>query len=288
MMIKLRDFIESIKDRTEEDDNHSVNLIRMCEQIGQLRTELMLGNYNFDTTDFQEITKIVEFCQTTGTKLSLLLDILEKEVIALAEIDELMEKALAGPKMTQKVLRYLPIVAISLGFFFGSKPWEVYSSPVGLICLLIGAIFWFAGGKIIKRKTEEFEKIRISKFDENPVVQLTLVKAGVLSGLSILSVFEYLEIPGTKQLVDELPFQISGVPEHFKCLEDSFIKGHSPIGPINAKIHKLKMESSKRMKVMGEELVIQLIVPLGACYLPSFIFIGIIPTIIGMASGTLG
>ncbi|MDR3116679.1 MAG: type II secretion system F family protein [Bifidobacteriaceae bacterium] len=65
-------------------------------------------------------------------------------------------------------------------------------------------------------------------------------------------------------------------------LEDAWNNGSSPESIINLKIEQLRKDKLYRAKTAGEQLGVKIVIPLGLCFLPSFIFIGILPVIISL------
>ncbi|MDR3152524.1 MAG: type II secretion system F family protein [Bifidobacteriaceae bacterium] len=67
-------------------------------------------------------------------------------------------------------------------------------------------------------------------------------------------------------------------------LEDAWNNGLSPESIINLKIKQLRKDKLFRAKTAGEQLGVKIVVPLGLCFLPSFIFIGVLPVIISLVN----
>jgi pilus assembly protein TadC len=66
------------------------------------------------------------------------------------------------------------------------------------------------------------------------------------------------------------------------ALEDAWQSGTSPTTFIKLKIDQLQKDKLYKAKTAGEQLSVKIVLPLGACFLPSFIFIGIIPVIMSL------
>ncbi|MDR2748603.1 MAG: type II secretion system F family protein [Bifidobacteriaceae bacterium] len=70
-------------------------------------------------------------------------------------------------------------------------------------------------------------------------------------------------------------------------LEDAWINGSSPESLIRLKIEQIRKDKLYRAKTAGEKLGVKIVIPLGLCFLPSFIFIGILPVILSMVNNLL-
>lgn len=227
---------------------------------------------------------IIDFSEKTGAKLSILLLSIQNEISFLIETEEIIEKALAGPNLTVKILRVLPILAVGLCVLLGGNPIKVYTCILGLICVAIGTIFWVIGRQIIIRKIEKFKSHVEYDLMENPIIQLNLIYVAEQSGLNIITTLKYFFKDPSDFLLKDTPWRLCGFPKHFAFLEKYYYSAQSVSGPIQAHIQILKMQISRDIHVKGEELATQLTLPLSACFLPSFIFFGIIPTIFGLVS----
>jgi hypothetical protein len=67
-------------------------------------------------------------------------------------------------------------------------------------------------------------------------------------------------------------------------LEDAWNNGSSPESLIKLKIEQVRKDKLYRAKIAGEQLGVKIVIPLGLCFLPSFIFIGILPVILSLIS----
>jgi tight adherence protein B len=162
--------------------------------------------------------------------------------------------------------------------------------PLGWGCLLISAGFWLLGNYITKRQLAEFEDLMKFNFCEEPAVKLALIKTAVHSGCNLLRSFECLAEPlealnlrsSVHQLKNGVPYKYAGLPDYLMCLEPAYTDGVSPLPLISAKLQEITTARRSGAGAAGEKLGVQLVVPLGACYLPAFIFLGIVPVIVGM------
>ncbi|MDR1861880.1 MAG: hypothetical protein LBQ41_02540 [Candidatus Ancillula sp.] len=254
----------------------------MLEEIMRLRTDLKRGVFRFDDVQNAPLQKIVDYCVETGTKLSLVLEVLEKQVVDLMEIEEQKVKALATPIITLKILRVLPLISVFCGFIFGSDIIKTYLSIPGFCCIALGVTLYFIGQSVTKKYLDQYKTALDFDFEDDPVIILSVIKSSVLSGLSVVGCLRALGVEGSEQLEPGVPLAATSVPEYLSCLQETFYEGVSPVGMIDAKVYQLKFNRSSLAKRLGEELGVKLVIPISSCYLPSFILIGVVPVIIGM------
>ncbi|MCI1650462.1 type II secretion system F family protein [Bifidobacterium tibiigranuli] len=68
------------------------------------------------------------------------------------------------------------------------------------------------------------------------------------------------------------------------ALEDSWVHGASPTERLEATITQVDEDERSRIEQGASRLSIRLLVPTGLCFLPAFLFIGVIPAIASFAS----
>jgi hypothetical protein len=71
------------------------------------------------------------------------------------------------------------------------------------------------------------------------------------------------------------------------CLENSIKTGSSPVFSIQNTIDTYRDSRIEKSKILSEQIGVKVLLPLGLCYLPSFIFIGLVPIIISLISTNL-
>lgn len=260
------------------------DIVKLQQEVGIIDYELKRGNYYIEkfTTD-DSLRRIITFCNNSGIKLSVIIAEIEVVIKHLSSLEESLDRALAGPKLTVKILHFLPFIAILLSLLLGANPLKTYIEPIGIICLGVGGGFWYMGRKIINKNINNFEKLRISSLLDCPLIILCIFKSAVLSGLNIQIVLDEFYPTQSIKLKNGTPFRLAGYDDYLDCLQEIYYNGGSPEPILSAQISLIYRNLRHELKTKGEELAIMLTVPLAACFLPSFIFFGVIPTIVSLA-----
>ena len=63
------------------------------------------------------------------------------------------------------------------------------------------------------------------------------------------------------------------------ALETSWMRGDSPVAQIEATIEQLDVRERQRIEETAGRLSVSLLLPTGLCFLPSFVLLGVIPSI---------
>jgi tight adherence protein B len=95
---------------------------------------------------------------TTGARLADIIENLARHERDAAEARVELRASLAGPKATARMLAFLPLLGVGLGYLLGADPitW-FFSDPLGPPMLIAGAVFTGAGVLWTRRITGQVE-----------------------------------------------------------------------------------------------------------------------------------
>lgn len=95
---------------------------------------------------------------TTGARLADIIENLARAERDAAEARVELRASLAGPKATARMLAFLPLLGVGLGYLLGADPitW-FFSDPLGLPMVIAGAVFTGAGVVWTRRITGQVE-----------------------------------------------------------------------------------------------------------------------------------
>lgn len=90
---------------------------------------------------WQEVAACFEVCEASGAPVAAVLDRLAQKLDGELDAQALRETALAGPKVTVRLLSALPFVGLGLGMTMGVDPLGVLlGSFAGWLCLVLGLV----------------------------------------------------------------------------------------------------------------------------------------------------
>ncbi|WP_188079044.1 type II secretion system F family protein [Actinotalea subterranea] len=72
------------------------------------------------------------------------------------------------------------------------------------------------------------------------------------------------------------------------ALEPAWVDGAPPGEALRATAASVRRERQARALEAAGRLGVRLVLPLGLCYLPAFVLVGLVPVLVSMASGALG
>jgi hypothetical protein len=71
-------------------------------------------------------------------------------------------------------------------------------------------------------------------------------------------------------------------------LEPAWTAGASPVPLLRTAADRLRSRRRAETRAAAGRLGVQLVLPLGLCYLPAFVLVGLVPVLVSLASGLLG
>ncbi len=212
-------------------------------------------------------------------------------------VAEARRVASAGPLMSARVLAALPLVGITCALALGASPWQFYTGgTVGRICALLGAAAWVVGIASCRRI---LARARSTDEDTDPALACDLVAAGLACGAAIPRVLDALAAACARESLAWTAHALRlGVPwdEAWEetpewahplrdALESSWTSGSAPEMMLARSASWERRSRLADAKTRAEELSVRLVGPLGACFLPAFLALGIAPLLASLTGG---
>jgi tight adherence protein B len=211
------------------------------------------------------------------------------------------EAAIAGPRASARLLQYLPLIGLALGFVMGVNPLGVlFGGGAGTAALAVGVGF-FVGGKVWSWALMRSARGRL---DAEGLVAIDILGAALAAGLPIPAalaatgeawqgpVGEAMRTVGGAltggaswdaawQRAGQVPPILDGVE---RALALAWRSGVGATGLLaGLKARALRAERQRSVQASAR-LGVSLMLPLGLCYLPAFVAVGLVPVMVSIAS----
>lgn len=237
------------------------------------------------------------FSHGLGAPMADILDAIGDSIDDAQAVAEARRVASAGPLMSARVLTALPFVGIACALALGASPWQFYTGvTVGRICALLGAAAWVVGIASCRRI---LARARSTDEDTDPALACDLAAAGLACGAAIPRVLDALaaacareSLAWTAQALRlGVPWDEAWeeTPEWAHPLRDAFESSWtSGSAPEMMLARSASWERRSRLadaKTRAEELSVRLVGPLGVCFLPAFLALGIAPLLASLTGG---
>ena len=237
------------------------------------------------------------FSYGLGAPIADILDAIGDSIDDGQSVAEARRVASAGPLMSARVLTALPFVGIACALALGASPWQFYTGgTVGRICALLGAAAWVVGIASCRRI---LARARSTDEDTDPALACDLVAAGLACGAAIPRVLDALAAACARESLAWTAHALRlGVPwdEAWEetpewahplrdALESSWTSGSAPEMMLARSASWERRARLADAKTRAEELSVRLVGPLGACFLPAFLALGIAPLLATLTGG---
>ena len=236
----------------------------------------------------------------TGAGLAAVLDACAVAAREKAEADLARETALAGPRLSARVLAWLPLMGVGLAVLVERRVLLVFVTPLGAGLLAIGALLTLTGRWWMRRLV-----LRASPPPDATALTLHSVRAAMAAGADVASALAAVslalapegEFAGTAERMRRVALALAG-GEHWeqawrgaglaaleKALRLPWERG-AHAGPLLAAVADGESLKGRRAaQVAAGELAVRLTMPLAVCLLPAFVVVGIVPLLAALVGG---
>lgn len=186
-----------------------------------------------------------------------------------------IEVALAGPRATARIVMLLPLIAVLLGLLMGADLIATFSSPLGAACIVAGAFLIVAARRWMRRLLRAAEPRESGEGLALDLLAVAALGGGATEAAAGLVTAE-LERAG-------LPVE----PERLEALVWFSRRAGAPLAELaRSEAAESRAQERADARASAERLAVRLMLPLGACVLPSFVLLGIVPMLLGLLSST--
>lgn len=195
--------------------------------------------------------------------------------------------ALAGPQATARIVMLLPAVAVLLGLLMGVDLVATISTPYGAGAVAAGLVLIMVARRWMRRLVR-------AAAPPAPTVGLALDLLAVAAGgggspeaAAALVMAEVCQaLPAPTIGVDDTPSRDAA---HLDTLVRLSRAAGAPLGELaRAEAAETRNRARAESRESAERLAVRLMLPLGACILPAFLLLGVVPMLMGLLSSTAG
>ncbi|MFJ4254900.1 type II secretion system F family protein [Microbacterium sp. NPDC090003] len=215
-----------------------------------------------------------EIATTVGAPLAEVLRTLAETLRDAASAADDVRIALAEPAGTARLLLWMPLAGLLLGFALGFDTIGVITrNPIGAACVIVG------GGLVLLARAWTARLLRRARPSPGtPGMRAELVAVALAGGASIDRALGLLDAVGAVSHGRE-----DRVPD---VLELSRAAGVPAIELLRASAAQERHASRVEGRLRASRLSTRLLLPLGVCTLPAFLLLGVAPMLLSVLTST--
>ncbi|WP_156162400.1 type II secretion protein F [Demequina iriomotensis] len=234
----------------------------------------------------------------TGAPLSAMLLAIARAAADAREAEALRRAALAGPRLSARVLSWLPAVGIALGALVdGRAPRVLALTPAGWVLLALGGALTWTGRRWTRRIVRRAEATggEADAVVAGAALVAAALAAGAEVGRALEAVAEALAEPGLAEVAAALPGR-GGRPPPAGTMWEPVARavlpavdaGASPTASLEAVADAAARHARTDAAVAAGELGVRVALPLALCLLPAFMLVGLAPLLLAVVGGAVG
>ena len=186
-----------------------------------------------------------------------------------------IEVALAGPRSTARIVLVLPAVAVLLGLLMGVDLAATLTSPLGAVSLVSGGVLIVAARRWMRRLLRAAEPPPSSEALSLDLLAVAVAGGGAPESAAVLVSRELERVAA--------PVDASRLDGLVRLSR----RAGAPLGELaRAEAAQVRARERADAREGAERLAVRLMLPLGACVLPSFLLLGVVPMLLGLLSST--
>ncbi|MFT7710411.1 type II secretion system F family protein [Clavibacter tessellarius] len=229
---------------------------------------------------WRALAAALEVADRTGAPLAAALSRLADALVAVGRVRRDAGTALAGPVATARTVLLLPGAGLLLAAGLGFDPLRVLLTTVpGAACLVVGASLVVVGWRWNRRLVRA-----AVPSDPAPGLVLDLVATAMAGGSSV---------PRATSVV-RVACERTGLPvgsdlERVREVVAAATRTGAPVSVLlRGEADRARRDASTWAERAAARLGARLMLPLGACILPAFLAVGVVPMLMAVVSSTLG
>lgn len=214
----------------------------------------------------------------SGAPLAASLDRVAGSLRALADADRQVDLAVAGPVATARIVALLPVLGLAMGLLMGADPFGV------LLGTIPGALAGVAGLALLVAGTRWNRRLVSAARESDPL-------AGLGAELLALALEGGGEPGRATELVAEaahrcgLTVDLGEAQQTLDFAQRAGVTVASLLRADAARARRIAVSGAlRRAALLGP----QLLAPLGLCFLPAFVLLGVVPLVVGILRGAVG
>lgn len=238
---------------------------------------------HIDGPEWRVLGAAWNLAEGSGAPFAPALDRIAAAFRGIVEVTQKREVLLAGPRLTARLVSWLPVAAVVVSFLLGFDPLPVFVTPFGVALLIVGLLLQIIGMRWTRVLTS-----RVVDQDRVAGLECELMWIALAGGAPPQHALRRVADAVTETGAEWIAFDSlrAGRP-----LASALATATTVGVPASTLLLDAAGESRARTQAQlereAERLGIRILVPLATCVLPAFIAIGVVPVIVTLLGDLL-
>lgn len=297
--LAARQFVIRRRERLDGSRRRAEALEALAAAAADLRAGAVIAPITLPERELDRLARAAQrLSDRTGAPLADLWDRIESHARVLSRVDRAAEAQSAGTRLTVGLLVGLPLAALGLGHAIGVNAFgALLSTSLGTACAALAVCLQLAGLAWSERLTRAPRETVEAELAIAAELMSAALRAGLPVGSAVAAAGEALEGPLSSRLVQigrELragvtPQQawnrladLRAAQRLINAARRSAQSGSALSGALVRSSDDIRADAAHERQVRAQRAAVLLVLPLGLCFLPAFVFGGLVPVMVAV------
>lgn len=224
-----------------------------------------------------------QLAERSGAPFAPALDRIAAALRSIADVGRRREVLLQGPRSTTRLVAWLPLAAVAVGFLLGFDPLPVFLTPLGAILLVFGCVLQIVGARWARALSDS-----VARNDHVAGLECELLWIALAGGSPPGTALRNVADTVSRAAVDWVGLETlrDGAPLA-RAIATARAAGVPVSGLLLDTAADLRAQAQAAIERDAERLGVRILVPLACCVLPAFIALGVVPVIVTLLGDVL-
>ncbi|MFD1201986.1 type II secretion system F family protein [Leucobacter albus] len=219
----------------------------------------------------------------SGAPFAPALDRIALALRGISDVARRREVLLAGPRSTARLVAWLPLAAVAVGFLLGFDPLPVFLTPIGA-ALLAGGI----GLQLVGVRWTHALAARVERRDHVAGLECELMWIALAGGSPPGPALRSVADAVSQGAVEWVPMEALRRGEPLaNALATAVAAGAPAAALLLDTATELRGHARAQIEQEAERLGVRILVPLACCVLPAFVAMGVVPVLVTLLGDVL-
>lgn len=262
--------------------DHSRQLAEVAERV-RLGASVGAAFAAADGPDWRVLGAAWQLAERSGAPLAPALERIARGLEGVAELQRRREVVLAAPRMTVRLIAWLPLASLAIAFLLGADPLSLFVTPFGAALLVAGLTLQLVGARWSARLIAALAAADRMAGLECELMWIAL-SGGAAPGIALVRVADAV----SAATAEWVSFASLGDGRPLANALAAARSAGVPAAPMLLAVARdARAATQAKLEADAERLGVRVLAPLSLCVLPAFFALGVIPVVASLVGELL-